>query len=363
MPSLQKVGLALQGFSAGVAGRGQEFIENLSTERKQALLEDAFTVQQQLQTGDVPGARATLQARLSAIAELGGDDSDTLGILKKIDAGDVKGAFNDVSTVVDFGQRSGLLTAPKAVTGQSLAPADVRSFQFFNALSPEKKKEMLNFKRAGKIRNVGGVPSLVTAAGDALPLNTLEGAATLNAELNAVQETAKSAEIGKLTAEFNLKPRIQKAVTIAVANATMLSDQAKLDKRNESTFKVYETGMRGLVAGLDSTFTGPFVSMLPAVTANAQIADGAIAAMAPVMKQMFRAAGEGIFTDKDQELLLEMIPSRDDLPKSRQAKLANIDAIVRAKLGIMLPDESLPDGFDQLSPQDQQELRQRLGGG
>ena len=361
MSSLKKVGRVLQGFGAGYRGRLPELQNQISTERKQALLEDAFTVQQQLQTGDVPGARATLQARLSAIAGLGGDESDTLGILKEIDAGDVKGAFNNVATVVDYSQRSGLLTTPKAATGQ--APSDVRSFQFFNALSPEKKKEMLNFKRAGKIRNVGGVPSLVTAAGDALPLNTLEGAATLNAELNAVRETAKSAEIGKLTAEFNLKPRIQKAVTIAVANATMLADQAKLDKRNESTFKVYETGMRGLVAGLDSTFTAPFVSMLPAITANAQIADGAIAAMAPVMKQMFRAAGEGIFTDKDQELLLEMVPSRSDLPKSRQAKLANIDAIVRTKLGIASPDESLPDGFDQLSPQDQQELRQRLGGG
>ena len=56
--------------------------------------------------------------------------------------------------------------------------------------------------------------------------------------------------------------------------------------------------------------------------------------MAPVLKQMFRASGEGIFTDRDQELLLAMVPDRKDTPEARAWKIRNIDNIVRAKLGI-----------------------------
>ena len=58
------------------------------------------------------------------------------------------------------------------------------------------------------------------------------------------------------------------------------------------------------------------------------------AAMAPVLKQLFRVSGEGVFTDRDQALLLDMVPKRTDLPAAREAKIANIDAIVRAKLGM-----------------------------
>jgi len=70
----------------------------------------------------------------------------------------------------------------------------------------------------------------------------------------------------------------------------------------------------------------------PALTSPQQIADGAVAAVAPVLKQLFRAAGEGIFTDRDQQLLLEMVPDRTDHPESRIAKMKMIDSIIAAKL-------------------------------
>ena len=67
-------------------------------------------------------------------------------------------------------------------------------------------------------------------------------------------------------------------------------------------------------------------------TANS-IAAILVAAMAPILKQLFRGAGEGTFTDKDQELLVAMLPTRKDTPEARVIKVQNIDAIVRAKLG------------------------------
>lgn len=99
-----------------------------------------------------------------------------------------------------------------------------------------------------------------------------------------------------------------------------------------SALELYETAKKGLMEGLGGSETGAIVGMLPAITAKQQIAKGSVAAMAPVLKQLFRTAGEGVFTDRDQQLLLDMVPGRTDLPEARNAMIANIDAIVKAKL-------------------------------
>lgn len=100
---------ALQGFGAGVAGQGGQFLQNLSEQRKNAIIEDSFRVMQSLEGGDVSGARALLQDRLENIQRLGGDPSDTMGVLNKIDGGDLSGALTDVKTVVEFARASGRL--------------------------------------------------------------------------------------------------------------------------------------------------------------------------------------------------------------------------------------------------------------
>ena len=347
----QKVGLGLSAFSEGIAGRGQQFLKGLSDERSQAVLDDAFTVQQQLGVGDVSGARATLLDRLQAIGQLGGDPTDTDSLLLDIERGDTDKALQRVTTVVDFGIAEGRLKAPV------VAPAATQAFEeLTKGLSDEDKISATRIKLGLDPRAVGSADQTISAEGIA-------------AAIAATQATlARGKETGVLTARRELLPGIESAVTTAVEGAKAVAEQAILDKSNQTTFNVYEIGMRGLVSGLDDTLTGPFVGLLPAVTANQQISDGAVAAMAPVLKQMFRAAGEGIFTDKDQELLLAMIPTRKSLPEARAAQLSNIDAIVRAKLGVGGPatgaaagDPSSIPGFDQLSPEAQNELRQRMG--
>lgn len=122
MADLQGFGRALQGFGAGVAGRGQQFLQGLDDNRKNALLQDAFAVQQQLASGDVSGARATLMSRLDAGNRLGGSVmSDTQALLQKLESGDVAGALTDVGTVVSFAQSQGLLKAPAQTTQQDQA--------------------------------------------------------------------------------------------------------------------------------------------------------------------------------------------------------------------------------------------------
>lgn len=102
----------------------------------------------------------------------------------------------------------------------------------------------------------------------------------------------------------------------------------------DQTWKLYETARDGLVESLEASDTGPLVGRIPAFTSEQQAAEGGVAAMAPVLKQLFRTAGEGTFTDRDQALLLEMVPKRTDRLGARNSKIANIDKIVKAKLGM-----------------------------
>ena len=117
----ERAALALQGFGAGVQGQGPYFQhmlnqqdQQLSEGRKMAMIQDAYAVQQHLQSGNVPLARATLINRLQAIQKLGGDPSDTMGVLQKVESGDIPGALQDVSTLVNFAQANGLLKLPQS---------------------------------------------------------------------------------------------------------------------------------------------------------------------------------------------------------------------------------------------------------
>jgi hypothetical protein len=127
-------------------------------------------------------------------------------------------------------------------------------------------------------------------------------------------------------------PSVRAPVGAPYKQGSSKADEA--DAGRSQALALYETARDGLIAGLEGTSTGPIAGRVPAFTAGQQTAEGGVAAMAPVLKQLFRVSGEGVFTDKDQQLLLDMVPKRTDLPESRKAKIENIDKIVKAKLGI-----------------------------
>ena len=155
---------------------------------------------------------------------------------------------------------------------------------------------------------------------------------------------AAAQESAKLKAQYKLKPEVAAAVTLATEEAKNLANQSETDRSNAKALQVYEIGIDSLTNALNSTSTGPVLGYLPALTENQQMVEGATAAMAPILKDLFRAAGEGTFTKDDQEILLNMLPTRKDKPKAREAKLRNVDAIVRAKLA-----ESPQEGAQQPS--------------
>lgn len=139
----------------------------------------------------------------------------------------------------------------------------------------------------------------------------------------------------RLEAERGLTPILAGRAgeqTLAERRATQTADSEANIRKNSAAFSTYQAAIGQLEKAASATATNPVAGTIPALSASAQIMEGAINTMAPVLKEMFRQAGEGTFTDKDQELLLNMVPTRKDHPEAVKAKLEMIDSLVRAKL-------------------------------
>lgn len=174
-------------------------------------------------------------------------------------------------------------------------------------------------------------------------------------EAGAAERARQAAQIAYLPTRQAIETEgaIDRAQGIAAAEAEV-QGKTKQAERNLA-FDQYQAAMESLGSGFSGTTTGPIAGRLPAVTAEQQIAEGGVAAMAPILKSLFRTAGEGTFTDKDQELLMNMLPTRKDHPEARKVKMQMIDQIVRAKLGQPAstatrpaPDAQPPAGVDDL---------------
>jgi hypothetical protein len=199
-----------------------------------------------------------------------------------------------------------------------------------------------------------GSASPLVAGGQAAAARPSEGQvageqAEARARVEAVYApaTAGAAENAKIRAQVANAPAVAGADAYAArlkaeeeARAKAGAESTERNRSNASAYRVYEQGLEGLKRGLGGADTGPLVGRLPAVTSGQQVAAGSVAAMAPVLKQLFRSSGEGVFTDKDQEMLIAMLPNRTDRPTARDEKLRNIDNIVRAKLGMSTPGGS-----------------------
>ena len=128
---------------------------------------------------------------------------------------------------------------------------------------------------------------------------------------------------------------------IAVEGGPALAKDREIAEKNKTAFRTYEVAVRNLSEKVGTTPTGYFAGFLPAFTSTQQSFDSAVAGMGPILKGLFREAGEGVFTDKDQAVLEALIPTRSQNPDVAFQQLASLDRIVRAKLGIELDPEAL----------------------
>jgi len=142
---------------------------------------------------------------------------------------------------------------------------------------------------------------------------------------------------------------------------------AALERETDKTLGAFDEGMRAVSKAFGEATTGPVVGMFPTISEAGQDLNSSVASLAPLLKGLFRTAGEGTFTDKDQELLLAMVPNEKMDKGPAQNAINRIYSIVYQKMGRELKPEDIPkikteDGG--LSPDEQKErdeLRKRLG--
>jgi hypothetical protein len=92
-PTLRGQGSTYRSLRAGERETG---VNTLNRERMTALAKDARSVNNLLKKSDIEGATNILNSRMSAIQKLGGDPSDTQGIMDMINSGNVKGAISEL---------------------------------------------------------------------------------------------------------------------------------------------------------------------------------------------------------------------------------------------------------------------------
>jgi hypothetical protein len=405
--SIEQAGLALQGFGAGLTGQGQQFQRNQVLKQQMGVEQDEerrkqAALRQKTLFTDAEGALGLINngGRFDLVAQLFGNRARDLESFPEADPSDTqrmqqlamqasngdqeaqKALTLELEKGVSVGRAYGLLEGPSRLkdsdvseAGQTFetdaqgnvvardvkgfkykpttgvdAPSNVREFQFWEGLSPEKQEQYMEVKRAAQIVDMGGGLRGKVERGQLTPLG--EGGQSgdefridfLDSESALAGGKSTATEMAKLKAQFTLAPKVEAAVKTAVLTATAHASLKAENRSNARTLEVYDIAMGGLVTALGATITGPGASWLPAMTSNQQIAKGGLAAMAPVLKQIFRAAGEGTFTKDDQEILMAMLPTLDDTPKSRLFKARSIDSIVRAKLGPGAADVGSPGG-------------------
>jgi hypothetical protein len=366
MADLAQWGELLQGIGAGFSGQGTQYMqakaqaEFLNDERRRkAMIRDFATVYSLGQAGQWDTAARLLQNRIGDVQRLGGDPKDTMALYEHIaDPAKREAGMAELGAFIQAGVLAGDIDAgrgnsPSQFSGMNMMTDGQRMFMVTGVNDP----------------NTGQVsPSVVAVDGSGVapqgPLQLVnnigltanqipgqkgaEAYATADARGNAGYQWAGPTASAEAQARANVEaataPKIAADTTAAQEEAKADVERKIAQRGNAVAFDAYQQAMNNIRASFGKTNTGPVAGRMPAVTAGQQTAEGAVAAAAPVLKQLFRSAGEGVFTDKDQQLLIDMLPKRTDHPEVVESKLQMVDAVVAAKLNMGNPQAQTLEG-------------------
>ena len=298
---------------------------NRQNEIIRSIADFAPTLKPLLENGNNLGALQALQARKQDLQTRGVDTTQTDEAIQEITNGNPDSVLQSLSIAEREAVNRGLTSMSGMTAGERDRQALTKGF------TPEEQAQARRIE-AGLAPRAGMSSQERIAADKSLTQDVAQSQATIE----GAKEGAK--EVAKLSSQLKLKPEVDAAAKTAVLLAQNEAERDVSNRSSKRALDVYNVGISGLKSAMDEAYTGSIAGLMPAITQKSRVADGAIAAMAPILKAMFRSSGEGTFTDKDQEMLVAMIPTRRDDAETRAAKLKNIDAIVRTKLA---PSESI----------------------
>jgi len=371
MADISQLGQALQGFGAGLLGQGVQFQNAMTLQKEQqsrereaqnkerlrAFYTDVLTSKQMAASGDWSGIQKLNASRLEHMSRLGGavDNNDEhtrqmydLAAIAanpsnpEAQAKAQQYLSKTIGNYIDIGIQTGDLAAQTAQGG--MASAKTRQFVdgTVQMVLPDGSVAVV-LPNGQRVEGAEAQAALQQAMQNEINYAGQKSGAMAGAQgqQRMIYEplTAEHVAMRQAQVEAQTAPGIAAATTTATQQASADVDRGTQQRNNTTAFNAYESGINALADSMGATTTGPVAGWLPAVTVSAQQAEGARSAMTPVLKQIFRSAGEGVFTDKDQQLLTDMLPGRKDHPETVKFKLQTIDSIVRAKLGSDNPQE------------------------
>lgn len=318
----------------------QEAVHGLAKGSLQADYYGAMQIAPYLASGDIESVNRTIEQRRQAKQLIGmptTSEDNFLAVLQK----DPEQAKKSVANMMQIGEK---------LFGGAGQTAWQRQFDSMTqGMTPEDKAKAQRIAAGLDPRAVASAPRPTDIGGVTYIVDPNSSTATLPTLNQPVSGTNSRGALPPPIPGGSTQPTVigpdevasnVGAIESAKIDAKTASEREAKAKQNAIALSVYNSGIGNLQRSLEGTVTGPIVGSFPAMTSSAQVAEGAVAAMAPILKEIFRVSGEGTFTDRDQELLLGMIPTRTTLPDARTAQLQAIDAIVRAKLGTGQPQQT-----------------------
>lgn len=197
------------------------------------------------------------------------------------------------------------------------------------------KKIKSTYKTDGGVRLVYEDGSTAFVSASEKEIEAANAAAEREADAAALKRRKE------LEVERDVKPSLAYETTKQQQTAQEEVKAGKDNKEAARQLEQFNIALDNLEQSLTETTTGPIVGRVPAMSSEAQTAEGARAVLAPILKQLTRVAGEGVFTDKDQELLMQQLPSRTDTPEAVKRKIEMVRQAMNAKL--KRPDASMSE--------------------
>ena len=372
----EAIARALIGFGAGYKGQGAQALaqlQELDSARRKAFLEDVRSVRMRLDENNAPAAVATLQDRLHLLKQLPDANSfHTEEFLKMAqDPARIEELKTGLKSIEDRAVQAGELPSLVPEYGDTIQ-TDQGPMKFnkttgaYDLVSlPGGAKPVAPVGAANKYQ-FGGGNLFVDDAGvlfSGVPVNdpatggtsykmvAIDGSgkqpssqpqlvnpigltAAQIPQQKAAEEGAK--ETAKLNAQIKISPRLQKEIAMAVETGKNEIKAGVIEKDQQRTFSAYRTAMDNVLSAAGNTDTGPLIGRLPALSTNQQLLQGAIDILKAQLKAIIRIAGEGNWSDKDQQMVDNMALSRTDTAEAFQLKAAQLDAYLMARLGIGL---------------------------
>lgn len=283
-------------------------------------IRDAGIAERMISSGDDQGALQFAQQRRNAIALRGGDTSQTDQILGLLSSGKSEEA------------RQSLL----AFTGSLEKTKETSENQNRSRLLKDLDSKNPDIAKSARIglKLDAGAGNLTERQKLAMDSGLAQNVASNESMI------AASKERGKLLAQGQAKPQVEAMVTLAKERSKQAVKQESAGRSDKKALNVYTSAVSGLLEDFEAANTGNVAGLIPAISADDRVLEASINIMRPVVKGVVRDAGEGTFTDQDQKLIDELLPTRRDTKEIARRKIERLDAFVKSKLS----------GADQQAP-------------